>query len=365
MATIGLRSAKHQAKLDAQHDVVRQGDTFQAEAQSAEGSNPAAEVQRFAQSTDEMAAALTQFRNRREYDKKLNQLADSFERVLDEEAQPKAQQIVQVSKEHGISAKALLREAQARFPDDSDLALVLRELLRRRQLDEVVRKRLKALLKQVEDQADPKPLKAGINCALKARLFGKALQLSPGLLRASYRLFLQSEANEVDIYADWIGSYGYQRRALVLDFIEDALLTDVDSQDPSCSRLEFGYLFGRMGKLKLLRSADASFVGGLMRNEHVCAFKSNEADWLLLLLSLLQQPQSLDELLADTVGQSALLSNHRDHSTLLQAIYQACKALPPMLFADDRWQHALLEKLCQMASIAYRHELVERRRETG
>lgn len=365
MPTIGLRSAKHQARADAQRDVVKQGDAFQAEAQRADDSNPAAEVQRFVQSTDEMAAALTQFRNRRDYDKKLGHLADSFERVLDEEAQPKAQQIVQVAKAHGISAEELLRQARALFPDDSDLVLVLRELLRRRQLDEVVRKRLEALLKQVEDQADPKPLKAGINCALKARLFGKALQLSPGLLRASYRQFLQSEASEVDVYADWIGSYGYQRRALVLDFIEGALLADIDSQDPSCSRLEFGYLLGRMGQLKLLRSADASFVGGLMSNEHVCAFNGNEADWLLLLLSLLQQPQDLDALLADTVGRSALLSRHREHSTLLQALYQACKALPPVLFVDDRWQGALLDALRQMASIAYRHELVERRRETG
>ena len=315
----GVRSPKHQAKLDAQRDAQRQGEAQQADAQQLEDASPAAEVQRFAQSTDEMSAALTQFRNRRDYDKKLGHLADSFERVLDEEAQPKAQQIVHVAKSHGVSAEELLRQVRSLFPDDSDLVLVLRELLRRRQLDEVVRKRLQALLKQVEEQAEPKPLKAGINCALKARLFGKALSLSPGLLRASYRQFLESEAAEAEIYADWVGSYGYQRRAVVLDFIEGALLADIDSLDASCSRLEFGNLLGRLGQLKLLRSADALFVGRMLANPLVCAFNPNEADWLLFMLSLLQQPQQLDGLLAETVGDTALLSRHSEHSSLLQA----------------------------------------------
>ncbi|KVT72969.1 YopN/LcrE/InvE/MxiC type III secretion system gatekeeper [Burkholderia ubonensis] len=365
MPTIGLRSAKHQARQDAQRDVVRQRDAHQAEAQRADDASPAAEVERFVQSVDEMAAALTQFRNRRDYDKKLGHLADSFERVLDEEAQPKAQQIIQVAKAHGISVEELLRQARALFPDDSDLVLVLRELLRRRQMEEVVRKRLQALLKQVEDQAEPKSLKAGINCALKARLFGKALQLSPGLLRASYRQFLQSEAREVDVYSDWIGSYGYQRRATVLDFMEGALLADINSQDASCSRLEFGYLLGRLGQLKLLRSSDAVFVGGLLANENVCEFNGSEADWLLFLLSLLQSPQELDALLADVAGRSALLSRHNEHSILLQALYRACKALSPALFIDARWQDALLEELCHMANIAYEHEQIERRRDSG
>ncbi|WP_175743704.1 YopN/LcrE/InvE/MxiC type III secretion system gatekeeper [Burkholderia ambifaria] len=364
MPTIGLRSAKHQARQDAQRDVVRQGDAYQAEAQRANDANPAAEVQRFVQSTDEMAAALTQFRNRREYDKKLGHLVESFERVLDEEAQPKTHQIIQVAKAHGISVEELLRQARALFPDDSDLVLVLCELLRRRQMDEVVRKRLQALLKQVEDQAEPKSLKAGINCALKARLFGKVLQLSPGLLRASYRQFLQSEAREVDVYADWIGSYGYQRRATVLDFMEGALLADINSQDASCSRLEFGYLLGRLGQLKLLRSSDAVFVGGLMANEKVWEFNVSEADWLLFLLSLLQSPQELDALLADMAARSALLSRHGEHSILLQALYRACKALSPALFVDARWQDALLEELRHMANIAYEHERIERRRES-
>ncbi|MEO9382999.1 YopN/LcrE/InvE/MxiC type III secretion system gatekeeper [Chromobacterium phragmitis] len=362
--SIGLRSPKHQAKAEAQKDAQRQSEARHAEAQQADDASPAAEVQRFVQSTDEMSAVMTQFRNRRDFDKKLGALADSFERVLDEDTLPKAQRILQVAKTHGVSAEELLRQARALFPDASDLVLVLRELLRRRQLDEVVRKRLQALLTQVEEEAEPKPLKAGINCALKARLFGKALNLSPGLLRASYRSFLESEAPEAEVYADWVASYGHQRRATVLDFMEGALLADIDSQDASCSRLEFGQLLGRLTQLKLLRSADGQFVGQLLANPLARRFNPEEADWLVLLLSLLQQPQEVDALLADTVGKEALLKRHADRSALLQALYQACKALPPRLFPEEVWQPALLEALRELAGIAYKHELIERRRES-
>lgn len=363
LPAVRVLSPKQLAKQDAQRDVVRQGDASQAEAQRTNDANPATDVQRFVQSTDEMSAALTQFRNRRDYEKKSDHLTDSFERVLEEEALPKAKQILQIARTHKISAEELLKQARALFPDDSDLVLILRELLKRRKLEEVVAKRLQALIQQVEEQADPKQLKAGINCALKARLFGKALDLRPGLLRASYRQFLQSEEPEIEVYADWIGSYGYQRRVVVLDFIESAILTDINAQDASCSRLEFGYLLGRLGQLKLLRSADALFVNRLLANSVTHIFNTYEEDWLLLMLSLLQQPQDVDALLADVVGRDALFSRHCEHSILLQVLYMACKALPPQLFFVEEGQDVMLEALRQMAAIAYRHEQIEQRRE--
>jgi type III secretion protein W len=68
--------------------------------------------------------------------------------------------------------------------------------------------------------------------------------------------------------------------------------------------------------------------------------------------------------LADTVGNHALLSRHYEHSSLLQVLYLACKALPPSLFSGDDGQEVTLDALRQMSAIAYRHEQIERRRET-
>lgn len=367
-----LRTARQQAQLDAKREArqapVHQDESQQAqaelnEAEQAEAASPGALQQRAAKSANGMAAMLAQFRNRRDYDKKRSSLADSFERVLEEDVESKADGILLVARSPDASAEELLNQARRQFPDDSDLVLVLRQLARRKQLDEAARKRLREALKQAEAEADPQALKAGINSALKARLFGAALEMSPSLLRASYRQFLQSEGSESEIYQDWVASYGFQHRRAVLDFVEGALLADIDSLDPSCSRLEFGNLLGRLTQLKLLRSADLLFVRRLLANPLVCRFNPSEADWLLLMLSLLQTPQELDGLLAETVGDTALLSRHADRSALLQALYQACKTLPPRLFPDEEWQEALLEEFRYLAHIAYRHEQIERRRE--
>ncbi|HEJ7043055.1 TPA: type III secretion system gatekeeper subunit SctW [Serratia liquefaciens] len=359
---LGGLSPKQLAKEDARR-AEGQKSPNQPELQAEEADLRPNRQLEFANKSDDFASVLAQFRNRRDLEKKSAQLADSFERVLDEEASPKAKQILQVARLQKISLAELLNQARKLFPDDSDLILVLRELLRRKKLPEVVAKRLQALMQQVEEQADPKTLKAGINCALKARLFGKALALRPGLLRASYRQFLQSEASEIDIYADWIGSYGFQRRVLVLDFIENALVTDCSSLDASCSSQEFGYLLARLSQLKLLRSADALFVNRLLANTVVQTFNPQEDVWLLLMLSLLQQPDELDALLAETVGGSALFRRHYEHSSLLHVLYLACKALPGSLFLDESGQDVVLETLRHMATIAYRHEQVELRRE--
>ncbi|TFZ48689.1 YopN family type III secretion system gatekeeper subunit [Serratia proteamaculans] len=359
---LGVLSPKQLAKEDTRR-AEGQRNTSQPEVQAEETDFRPNQQLEFANKSDDFASVLAQFRNRRDLEKKSAQLADSFERVLDEEVSPKAKQILQVARLQKISLAELLNQARKLFPDDSDLILVLRELLRRKKLPEVVAKRLQELMQQVEEQADPKTLKAGINCALKARLFGKALALRPGLLRASYRQFLQSEASEIDIYADWIGSYGFQRRVLVLDFIENALVTDCNSLDASCSSLEFGYLLARLGQLKLLRSADALFVNRLLANTVVQTFNPHEEVWLLLMLSLLQQPDELDALLAETVGGSALFRRHYEHSSLLHVLYLACKALPTALFLDESGRDVVLETLRHMATIAYQHEQVELRRE--
>lgn len=357
----GFISPKVLARQASQQESVKNSDSRQADALKADDTSPGAEVQRFVQSTDEMSVAMAQFRNRRDLDKKFSNLSDSFERVLEDDSLPKAKQIIKVAKLYGVSAEELLRQARGLFPDDSDLVLVLRELLRRRQLDEIVRKKLQLLLKTVEEQADPKLLKAGINCALKARLFGKTLALKPGLLRASYRQFIQNDAPEIEVYSDWISSYGYKHRLIVLDFIEGALLTDIDSQDASCSNIEFGYLLGRLSQLKLLRSADLLFIGALLSDSSIRRFNEDESSWILLMLSLLQNAQDVDALLADTVGSKAVLMGHKEHACLLQVLYMACKSLPSSLFYEECWQEELLEALRRMTDIAHQYELAEQR----
>ncbi|ONF74670.1 SepL/TyeA/HrpJ family type III secretion system gatekeeper [Salmonella enterica subsp. enterica serovar Typhimurium] len=343
-STSGISFSRILSRQTSHQDATQHTDAQQAEIQqAAEDSSPGAEVQKFVQSTDEMSAALAQFRNRRDYEKKSSNLSNSFERVLEDEALPKAKQILKLISVHGGALEDFLRQARSLFPDPSDLVLVLRELLRRKDLEEIVRKKLESLLKHVED-------------------FGKTLSLKPGLLRASYRQFIQSESHEVEIYSDWIASYGYQRRLVVLDFIEGSLLTDIDANDASCSRLEFGQLLRRLTQLKMLRSADLLFVSTLLSYSFTKAFNAEESSWLLLMLSLLQQPHEVDSLLADIIGLNALLLSHKEHASFLQIFYQVCKAIPSSLFYEEYWQEELLMALRSMTDIAYKHEMAEQRR---
>ena len=99
--------------------------------------SPAASVQRFVENSDEMAASLrSQFRRRGDFGDKFEGLADSFERVLDEDVVPKARQIQSLAKLAERSIEWLLAQARGLFPDDSDLVLVLRQLLQEKVMAE-------------------------------------------------------------------------------------------------------------------------------------------------------------------------------------------------------------------------------------
>lgn len=330
-----------------------------AELNTEADASPAAQLQSFIDASDNMSMLMGQFR--RNFDKKTGQTGDHFERVLDEEAQPKAQQILKTAKVPGIAVDDLLRHARSLFPDISDLIVVLRELLRRRQLDAVSKARLEKALAQAESEAPPRAMKAGINIALKARLFGAKLALSAMLLRASYRQFLENEDAPVMMYEEWITAYGHERRALVMEFLESALVADMLAQDPSCSRIEFGNLLGKLNELKLLRSSEALFIGSLLKDPVIGAHNGRETDWLVFMLALMQAPEELDALLMDVLGEQVLLSSHAIRSRLLQTVRHACKALPTDLFVDSEAVDALWERFEQLAAVTYRHEMIELR----
>ncbi|QJU42326.1 type III secretion system gatekeeper subunit SctW [Serratia marcescens] len=328
---------------------------------------PASLLQRFSDSVDEMSVLLTQFRNRRDFEKKISSSSDSsFEQVLDEDVHPKVCAILKITAgAEGANLNFLMRQIRSLFPDDSDIVLVLRELLRRRSLDEITKKRLKTLLQKVEAQANPRRLKAGINVALKARLFEKSLDLSPALIRESYREFLESDANETIVYQDWIATYGVEKRTLVVDFMESSLLTDMDAQDPSCSKIEFGHLLQRLIQLKLIRSSDANFLKVIFNNTIISAFNSSEREWLVFMFCVLEHPGEIKKLLEELLQELMRLSGYRDRGCILQTIYQACINLPGKLFSEPAYMDVLVKELEQLITIVYRNESAESMTECG
>lgn len=324
-----------------------------------EDASPAANVQQFVENSDEMAASLrSQFRRRGDFGNKFEGLAESFERVLEDDVVPKARQVMSLAKLGDRSIEWLLAQARGMFPDDSDLVLVLRELLRAKSMAEATRKRLETMLQEVLNQSPPKRLKAGINSALKAKMFGTALALRAALLRDTYRSFLESEGGATTSYEDWIAIYGYQHRSSVLEFIEASLLTDIDAQDPSCSREEFGQLLRKLGDLKRLRSVDAIFIPRLLGDPLVRQHNASEPDWLVFMLGLLQFPDELEQLLSGIFGERLLLVEHTERAQLLQLLRLACLGLPLELFTDDQALQRIAEQFTHFADLVYAHETI-------
>lgn len=340
--------------------------SFGDEMQDREDLSPAARAQKFHHASDEMSAAAGRFRQRREYEKKSSAMEEScFDRVLDDDAQPKVGKLLQaLNGKEGADIARLLQQARALFPDESDLVMVLREILYWRNLDEIRRKRLKALLSVVEKEADPKRLKAGINVALKARLLGVTLQLTPALLRESYRSFLVNDDTDLMQYQAWISTYGVEKRGILTTFMEDALLADIDATDPSCSHSEFFFLQSRIKQIKRIRSSDILFVQGLLKNNVIRDVDEKEETWLLFLFGMIEQTSDLDTVLSQTLGHPLRFAEHKRRATVLQMIYYYCKKIPHDVFFSEEERINLLASFEKRLNEALYYERIEQRKTT-
>ncbi|HHL2712782.1 TPA: type III secretion system gatekeeper subunit SctW [Yersinia enterocolitica] len=316
----------------------------------------ASEQWTFLQSTDEMSAAVTQFYNRKLYEKKAEELSSSFENILEEDAESKTDKILQIVQNPKVDLRELIAYVHKLFPDESDLVLILRELIRKKKIDKVVKKKLQELFEQIEKQADQKFINSGINCALKAKLFGKTLALNPKLLRASYRDFLLNDNSPVDVYIDWISNFGYKKRELVLEFIEGSLLCDINALDASCSTSEFGLFLQKLCQLQLLQAAERLFLKHLTNSKKINKLNEIEDVWLYFLLSILKKPESIDIELADILQKTLKQATRKETLTLLLTLYQGFQKLPMTLFSEEQALQDILEYLRVVLGKSYINE---------
>jgi type III secretion system YopN/LcrE/InvE/MxiC family regulator len=345
---------------------------------NADDTTPAALQQKYVDMADDMASVATQFRNRREFDKKGAVADENFDRVLEEDVYPKGKRLATISAVQNVSLDRLMSQARSLFPDDSDLFLVLKELLKRKKLSQIQRNTLTAMLETVTREANPRELRAGINCALKARLFGVSLGLKASRLRQTYRRFLESDRTPLDEYEDWIACYGYQARHIVTDFVQESLVIDIRAEDPSCSLMEFGNLLVYMRKLQILRTADREFIMALLKRKQFSINMDCRSDeerelqkeksWLLLLFGLIRDDLDPEDLLCEAIAQFHL-TTHMARSVWLNAVRAAYKKLPPELFSESLPQpenpeeiSPVISALEKMMQKSYSAELQEQRR---
>lgn len=323
------------------------------------GDDPAGKEARFLQATDEMSAALTQFMKKKIYEEQLANFLDGEEYVLEDQPIEKTDKVMEALKAATTHDYEVYSFAKKLFPDESDLVVVLRAILRKKQISENVRLNAETLLKKVNQETTKKFINSGINSALKAKLFGQALSLNPKLLRASYRQFLMAEDDAVDTYVEWIGSYGYQNRMLVTKFIKETLFSDINALDASCSSLEFGMFLNKLSQLLSLQSAEALFLKTLMNNPIINKFISAEDYWIFFLISLIKFPETVEELLKNALVTLPADANYKDKTLLLKAIYSGCTNLPFSLFINNEQLLEIRECCKQAIKVTFAAELFD------
>lgn len=223
------------------------------------------------------------------------------------------------------------------FPDPSDVLAVLRAWLSDDELEEL-REALALALAQLEQeqaaQGNTAALKGGLNAAVKARLAARSGQLSAYQLRQSYRDLLGNPQDCVGEYAGWIGMYGFNRRAHVLDFMEQAIGADMFSLDPSGSHLEFGRLLRQVRNLTVLRSVDELLVLEVGRTRLLTRLSTTAEALVTGLLDVVRGVQDWAGLFAGPLSGARVVLSLTERARLVQALRRAVLGLPDAIWVD-------------------------------
>lgn len=234
------------------------------------------------------------------------------------------------------------------FPDPSDVLAVLRALMGEDELEamrELLETTLQQLLAEQAAQGGAAAMRGGANVAVKARLAARSGQLSARQLRQSYRDFLANPDDCAGEYAAWIEQYGFPRRALIVDFMEQALAADMFSLDPSASLMEFGYLLGQVRKLAVLRSVDQLLVHDIEHTGLLARMATSAEAVVIGLLDVVRGLQGWAELFAGPLAAARVVLAVDQRARLIQALRRALKDLPDAVWAGPQARDVAMQQL--------------------
>lgn len=224
------------------------------------------------------------------------------------------------------------------FPDPSDMLAVLRALLADDELEELrelLRASLEQLLAEQAGQGTAAAMRGGVNVAVKARLAARGSRFSARALRQSYRDFIGNHQDCVGEYAGWIATFGFERRAQVVDFMEQALGADMYSLDPSASHLEFGRLLRQVRNLAVLRSTDQLLVQEATRDRLLARLSTTAEAMVGGLLDVVRGLQDWAGLFAGPLAEVRVALSAPERARLVQALRRALGGLPDAVWSDE------------------------------
>lgn len=251
------------------------------------------------------------------------------------------------------------------FPNDSDLMLVLRELLLRRQLSELQKKRIKEAILDLEKFSDSKKMNSGINIGHLAKRFSRsknAKSLSAKDLRNSYLRFLELDIPASFIYQDWIDEFGSDNRTRLLTFTLAALVADMKASVPGIHFDEFGSLSAKLSDARILHTLDKI----LFEKFHTLPFYENlknvdgpvtEYEIIDLFMVGLINHKFFEKKLSEFSHQymSSLLIKQR--ATAIQALRNIYNVTPEFLYAEPYCRLFIQEFMSSLMLSMYEKEI--------
>ncbi|WP_239505408.1 type III secretion system gatekeeper subunit SctW [Proteus vulgaris] len=187
--------------------------------------------------SDDMSMVATLFSQRfgQSLDKKANR-GQSTLYIAEEGADKKLDKVMIIFRKSGRSLQELLQYLRKMFPDESDLVMVLRELLRKKKLGAQLDAEIENEINHLLEGENGKQIRAGINIALQAKTFAKLLSLNASTLRNLYRSYINLDLEPIYFFKMWMEEYDIKQCTIILSFLTQSLICDMQSLMPSCSQ---------------------------------------------------------------------------------------------------------------------------------
>lgn len=289
---------------------------------------------------DDLSALVSSLQRRRDNPggAETRESAAWVDHILDDGVHHKLAQLRQLlpGMNAGADVLAMLRNL---FNDPSDVLAVVRALLADDQLEalhELLNDALDQLLAEQRADGTAAQVQGGLNVAVKARLAAQGGFLDARQLRHSYRDFLANSRDCLGQYARWIALYGFDRRGLIVEFMEQAVATDMYSLDPSGSHLEFGHLLGRVRTLTVVRSTDQMLIQHCTRQGLLLRLQVPAETIVARLLDIVRGLEDWAAMFSGPLAAARVVLTDSERAQWIQSIRRALHALPDALWRDEQ-----------------------------
>lgn len=260
----------------------------------------------------------------------------------------------------------ILSFARSMFPNDSDLVIVLRELLHSRRLSTLQKEKVKEVINDLDKFGDRQKIQSGINIGKIAKKFSgeqDGRRISPADLRNAYLLFL--ELNHIPatyIFQGWIEEYGVSNRKRLLTFTLSALVADMKANEPGIHFSEFGPLSSKLSDARILHSLDESVIKSFesftfreqMRKNQVML---EERDIIGLYMTGLTDSEKLRDSLQSFELDFMSLLRLKERSVVMHTIRNLFNLTPDFLYSDIACRNAVLDVMLSALTNLYGNEI--------